>query len=202
MFYQDDGAIPNTEVIEEYRKPMTYKEKVDVHRVEASMKQAMVDIGFNLKYVRENPQATKIAQLQFKQLVKQLDRTHAEFMEGMESDPSIDKQLLRQHYGKNYTEMLKLKRHGRDDSDDGLDEDCEVERDACGRKINLNPLDAFDKKRFKEGKLTFLGIKPRVDTNLQPTKEQRELADKRRVKESKMANKLKKIAKRQQRRPA
>lgn len=118
----------------------------------------------------------------------------------MESDPHVDRQLLRQHYGKNYTEMLKLMGHKRDSHDD-WDAEYDIERDGYGRIINLNPLDDFDKKRFKEGKLSFIGIKPRVDTGLKPTKAQRELEDLRRVKEHKMANKLKKIARRNQRRP-
>ena len=50
----------------------------------------MEDIGFNLKYVRENPWSAKIAQLQFRQLVKQLDQTHEDFLRTMASDPSID----------------------------------------------------------------------------------------------------------------
>ena len=172
MVSYDESAWPVDEVVQEYRKPMTHKERVDLNRVENSMKQAMLDVGYNLKYVRgDNPHATKIANVQFKQLVRQMDRTHAEFMESMESDPNIDKQLLRLYYGKNYTQMLKLKRHGKLlESEDDSDMDPTVEKDGYGRKINLNPLDAFDQKRFKEGKLSFIGIKPRVDTNLQPTK--------------------------------
>ena len=44
----------------------------------------MTEIGFNLKYVRDNPNATKIASLQFKQLVRQLDKSHVGFMKDME----------------------------------------------------------------------------------------------------------------------
>jgi len=32
------------------------------------------------------------------------------------------------------------------------------------------PIDDLDKKKFKEGKLSFIGIKPRVDTNRKQTK--------------------------------
>ena len=67
--------------------------------------------------------------------------------------------------------MLKHKQRGVDEEDD-WDVDYTVERDGYGRKINLNPMDAFDKKRFKEGRLAFIGVKPRVDTNLPLTKEQ------------------------------
>lgn len=73
MVSHDDEAVPMSEVIDEFRRPQTYKEKVDLNRIESSLKQAMHDIGFNLKHVRENPHATKMAQFQFNQLVKQLD---------------------------------------------------------------------------------------------------------------------------------
>ena len=121
-------------------------------------------------------------------------------MEGMERDKNIDKQLLRQHYGMNCTEMLKHKQRGIDSEDD-WDVDYTVERDGYGRKINLNPMDAFDKKRFKEGRLEFIGVKPRVDTNLQLTKEQQDLENRRRIKETRMASKLKKFTKRKHRKP-
>ena len=121
-------------------------------------------------------------------------------MEGMERDKNIDKQLLRQHYGKNCTEMLKHKQRDVDKEDD-WDVDYTVERDGYGRKINLNPMDAFDKKRFKEGRLAFIGVKPRVDTNLQLTKEQQDLENRRRIKDTRMASKLKKLAKSKQRKP-
>ena len=85
MFHtpDDDDAINPSEVVDEFRKPLTYKERVDLNRVQMQMKQAMEDIGFNLKYVQENPWSAKIAELQFKQLVKQLDHTHADFLKYM-----------------------------------------------------------------------------------------------------------------------
>ena len=65
----------------------------------------MQDIGFNLKYVREdNPFASKIADLQFKQLVREMDKSHNSFMKTMSEDPSVDYEQLKNHYGKNYTE--------------------------------------------------------------------------------------------------
>ena len=95
--------------------------------------------------------------------------------------------------------MLKSKQRGLDRLDDEWDVDYTVERDGYGRKINLNPMDTFDKKRFKEGRLAFIGVKPRVDTNLQLTKEQQDLENRRRIKENRMASKLKKMSKRKQR---
>ena len=95
--------------------------------------------------------------------------------------------------------MLKSKQRGLDRLDDEWDVDYTVERDGYGRKINLNPMDTFDKKRFKEGRLAFIGVKPRVDTNLQLTKVQQDLENRRRIKENRMASKLKKMSKRKQR---
>ena len=62
-------------------------------------------------------------------------------------------------------------------------------------------MDAFDKKRFKEGRLAFIGVKPRGDTNLKLTKEQQDLENRRRIKDTRMASKLKKLAKSKQRKP-
>ena len=59
------------------------------------------------------------------------------------------------HYGKNYTEMLKTKNLSRKPSDEEV---LDIEKDGYGNKINLHPLDAFDKKRFKEGRLAHIGI--------------------------------------------
>ena len=47
--------------------------------------------------------------------------------------------------------MLKLKRRRGSLADDDWDIDNEVELDGYGRKINLRPMDAFDKKMFKNG---------------------------------------------------
>ena len=54
--------MPVSEVVEEYRMPLTKKDRVNLNRVESSMKQAMTEVGYNLKHVKDNPQATKIAQ--------------------------------------------------------------------------------------------------------------------------------------------
>ena len=62
MLGYDETAVPVTEVVEEYRMPLTKKDRVDLNRVESSMKQAMNEVGYNLKHVKDNPQATKIAQ--------------------------------------------------------------------------------------------------------------------------------------------
>ena len=91
----DDYAINPSEVVDEFRKPLTYKESVDVNKLQMSMKKAMEEIGFNLKYVQENPWSAKIAEMQFKQLVRQLDHTHADFLKNMALDPSVDQETLR-----------------------------------------------------------------------------------------------------------
>ena len=44
----------------------------------------------------------------------------------MNEDPNVNKEILQKHYGKNYTDMLKLNRLsliGRKDSDDSSDGD-------------------------------------------------------------------------------
>lgn len=55
----------------------------------------MTDIGFNLKYVRDNPYDAKIADMRFHKIVKLLDRDHESFLENMEDDPSVDIDRLR-----------------------------------------------------------------------------------------------------------
>ena len=146
--------------------PSTFKMSASVDGMETKMRQAMSDIGFNLKYVRDNPYAGKIAGMQFKQLVKSLDRDHSDFLKVMDDDPSVDSQKLHQYFGKNYTDQLKLNRMkvGGRDSDDELDV-------MTGKPLNLlKPIDSYDKKRFKEGKLNFIGIQSRVNTNRKLTK--------------------------------
>ena len=56
---------------------------------------AMSDIGYNLKYVRDNPYDAKIADMRFHKLVKELDRDHEVFMAHMEDDPNVDIDKLR-----------------------------------------------------------------------------------------------------------
>ena len=51
-------------------------------------------------------------------------------------------------------------------------------------------MDDFDKKRFKEGRLAFIGVQPRVDSNRMLTKEQKELLDKKRIQDKRMARGL------------
>ena len=98
--------------------------------------------------------------------MKSLDRDHSDFLKVMDDDPSVDSQKLHQYFGKNYTDQLKLNRMkvGGRDSDDELDV-------MTGKPLNLlKPIDSYDKKRFKEGKLNFIGIQSRVNTNRKLTK--------------------------------
>ena len=63
--------------------------------------------------------------------------------------------------------MLKIKRLRDKESED------EDEKKGVDILKSLkSKLDNFDKKRVKEGKLTFIGIKPRVDTNRPLTKKE------------------------------
>lgn len=175
--------------------PSTFKMSASVDGMETKMRQAMSDIGFNLKYVRDNPYAGKIAGMQFKQLVKSLDRDHSDFLKVMDDDPSVDSQKLHQYFGKNYTDQLKLNRMkvGGRDSDDELDV-------MTGKPLNLlKPIDSYDKKRFKEGKLNFIGIQSRVNTNRKLTKAQLDLANRTRIHEKKMARQFSKKLKSQKR---
>ena len=52
------------EVIEEYQRSTNLKRK-NIDSLETNLKKAMSEVGFNLKYVKDNPQATQIADLQF-----------------------------------------------------------------------------------------------------------------------------------------
>ena len=100
----------------------------------------------------------------------------------------MDQETLRSCYSKNYTEMLKLRKvlKLKDSSKDHYVES----RDAHGKKTDFNPMDDFDKKRFKEGRLAFIGVQPRVDSNRMLTKEQKELLDKKRIQDKRMARGL------------
>ena len=84
--------------------------------------------------------------------------------------------------------MLKLRKvlEPKDTRDDHYAES----RDAYGRKTDFNPMDDFDKKRFKEGRLAFIGVQPKVDSNRALTKEQKELLDKKRIQDKRMARGL------------
>lgn len=64
-------------------------------------------------------------------------------MRDMENDPSVDVDLLRKHFGKNYTEMLGLKRFNSKE-----EEEADKETDP-ENILNLKSLDAYDKKRIK-----------------------------------------------------
>jgi len=52
MVSHDENAITLDEVIEEFRKPKTYKESTNIRRIEVNLKNSMAEIGFNLKYLR------------------------------------------------------------------------------------------------------------------------------------------------------
>ena len=39
-----------------------------------------------------------------------MDRTHDDFMKNMCRDPTVDQDKLRQYFGHNYTDMLRMKR--------------------------------------------------------------------------------------------
>ena len=73
---------------------------------------------------------------------------------------------------------------------DACDEYYAESRDVHGRRIEFNPMDAFDQKRFKEGRLAFIGVQARVDTNRKLTKEQKELLDKKKIQDKRMAREL------------
>ena len=112
--------------------------------------------------------------MQFKQLVRSLDKSHGQFMKVMGEDPSVDFEQLSRHYGKNYTQML---------GSDSLSK----------RKKNLSseqakgtaPLnDAHDQRKLREGKIAYIGIEPRVDTNLKMSKQQTEDEDLVRMQEA------------------
>ena len=104
-----------------------------------------------------------------------MDKGHVSFMQIMSEDPSVDYELLQQHYGKNSTEQLHLYNPvtaaGKKDSD---------EERTREKNIDSNPttIDDFDKKKFKEGKLQFIGIKPRVDTNRKLSKKMQAIEEK------------------------
>ena len=151
--------------------------------MEIGLKKAMLEIGFDPKQVRENPYDAKIANLRFKKLVKQLDRGHEDFMATMMDDPSVDTEKLRLHFGKNYTEMLNLKKIITNKNIRG--EESSQERDEQDRKITLAPIDKFDKKRIMEGKLAYIGIEPRVNTNRPLTKEQKDFLECKKVHDAK-----------------
>ena len=133
------------EVIDDYRKPTTYKAAADLKKVENNIKHAMQEVGFNLKYVKDNPYTAKVASLQFKQLVRSMDRDHSEFLRIMEQDPSVDQEQLKKHFNKNYSDMLGFnKTIGR------LGED-EINSHLPTKP--LRPLDSLDRKRLQEGRL-------------------------------------------------
>lgn len=104
-------------------------------------------------------------------------------MATMMDDPSVDTEKLRLHFGKNYTEMLNLKKIITNKNIRG--EESSQERDEQDRKITLAPIDKFDKKRIMEGKLAYIGIEPRVNTNRPLTKEQKDFLECKKVHDAK-----------------
>ena len=70
----------------------------------------MSDVGFNLKYVHNNPNAPKIANLHMQQLVRQLDKTHDDWVRCMEKDPTVDRKKLKENCGKNFSKTLEEKK--------------------------------------------------------------------------------------------
>ena len=67
------GEIENA--VEIYKRPETYK-KTDMAEVEDGIKWAMQDPNFNLKHVRDSKQSALIADIQFRQLVRSMDKSH------------------------------------------------------------------------------------------------------------------------------
>ena len=63
MVDNDGEAINTNEIINEFKKPSTFKASSDLATVTEQMKNAMQDIGFNLKHVTDNPWSSRIAQL-------------------------------------------------------------------------------------------------------------------------------------------
>ena len=68
----------------------------------------------------------------------------------MRTDPSIDVEQLNKHFGKNYSEMLRMRELNR------------VNQSPETIKIEV---DNHDRRLIKEGRLDFIGIEPRVNTN-------------------------------------
>ena len=123
--------------------------------------------SFNLRHVKENKQTTKIADMQFKQLVKSMDKSHNQFIKVMRTDPSVDVEKLEKHFGKNYTDMIRIREIsaiGVQESKKRQEEDAKRE-EADGVLENDAVIDSFDLRRLKQGKFNFIGVEPRVDTN-------------------------------------
>ena len=74
---------------EEYSKPTTFKEHTDITQLETNLRTAMKDVGFNLQHVKSN--GSKLASKQFDHLVKNLDRTHENFVKSLLADKEVDK---------------------------------------------------------------------------------------------------------------
>ena len=90
-------------------------------------------------------------------------------MKSMMDDPSIDKDKLQKYYGKNYTDMLKLHQLERRENRRSTGES------QSHSKLGLAPLDSFDKKKFKQGKLNYIGVESKIDTNRLMTKEEKRI---------------------------
>ena len=54
----------------------------------------------------------------------------------------------------------------------------------------IKHIDEFDRKKFKEGKLDFIGIQSKVDTNRKLSKKEQELQDRREKREKELASKI------------
>ena len=98
-----------------------------------------------------------------------MDKSHANFMRVMKEDPSVDEQALIRQFPKNYSDTLRLK--------DASTLDRGTKRGAAGRghqddeeedSLENAKIDSFDQKLLKEGRIEFIGVERRIDTNLRP----------------------------------
>ena len=99
-----------------------------------------------------------------------MDKSHANFMRVMKDDPSVDNEALHNAFPKNYSDTLRLKDLStlkriskRAGTQRNFHDIVEEEKDDS---LENAKMDNFDRKMLKEGRLDFIGVNRRVDTNL------------------------------------
>ena len=75
--------------------------------------------------------------------MRELDKSHFDFIRDMEKDPTIDKDLLHQNFPKNYSDALGLNRMR---SRASLAEERETDPENI---LNMKQLDDHDRRRIK-----------------------------------------------------
>ena len=83
-----------------------------------------------------------------------MDISHTQFLNVMWEDPSVDREQLHKHFGKNYTEMLRA-RNMADNPIQGQSK----EESAVQTSLHTDPgIDDFDRRKLQEGKLEYIGV--------------------------------------------